>query len=100
MVGFSDAFIPGGFDPNSDVYLIANGLFPNGCYRLARVDVAHRSATLHEIRAYAQVRQGICIMAILPYTQEIRLGVLGRGDHTIRFVNNDGTYMEKHLVLE
>jgi hypothetical protein len=100
MIGFNDAFVPGGFDSASDVYLVANGLFPNGCYRFSRADVTHKTANVHEVRAYATVSEGLCIMVLVPYTKEVRLGVLGRGHHLIRFLNGDGTYMEKQLTLE
>ena len=36
QVGINDAYIPGGFDSSSDVYVVTSGIFPNGCYRWNR----------------------------------------------------------------
>ena len=99
VVSLSDAYVPGGFDSNSDSYVIANGLFPNGCYRWKRSEV-NTSGNIHEIKSVASVSQGMCIMVLVPFTKEIRLGKLEAGNHTVRFVNGDGTYMEKQLVIE
>lgn len=100
IVGLSDAYIPGGFDSQSDVFIIANGLFPNGCYRWNRADVEHKQNNLHEVKAIASVSQGMCLMVLIPFTKEIHLGQLGSGEHTIRLVNGDGTYNDKKLTIE
>lgn len=59
QIGFSDAFIPSGFDSNSDTFVVANGLFPNGCYRWNEANVSHKESNLHEIKATATVSQGM-----------------------------------------
>ncbi len=100
QVGFSDAFIPSGFDSNSDSFVVASGLFPNGCYRWKESDVRHPSTNVHEIRASATVSQGMCLMVLVPFTKEIHLGKLSIGNHAVRLINGDGTYIEKQLNIE
>lgn len=100
-IGVSDAFIPGGFDSDSDAYVVVNGMFPNGCYRWKRADVTHNASDkTHEVRSVASVNQGMCIMVLVPFTQEVSLGKMDAGEHKVRFMNGDGTYMEKTLVVE
>ena len=100
VVSVTDAYIPGGFDSSSDVYVVANGIFPNGCYKWSRADVNHNGKTVHEVRSVAKVSQGMCLMVLVPWNREIRLGQIGSGRHQIRFVNGDGTYLEKNLEIE
>jgi len=100
QVGISDAFVPGGFDSDADAYVVASGVFPNGCYRWSKAEVAHVDTFNHEIKSMANVEQGMCIMVLVPFTKEIRLGKLSTGKHALRFVNSDGTYLQKTLVVE
>ncbi len=99
-IGVSDAFIPGGFDSEADAFVVVSGLFPNGCYRWKGGEVANTDAMTHEIRSKAVVSQGMCLMVLVPFSKEIRLGKLNSGTHTLRFVNGDGTYLEKSLKVE
>lgn len=100
VVGINEAFIPGGFDIYSDTYVIASGVFPNGCYRWSRADVRHIDSYVHEIRSVANVQQGMCIMVLVPFNKEIKLGRFSAGKHLLRFVNGDGTYLEKTMMVE
>ncbi len=100
QIGFSDAYIPSGFDSNSDTFVVASGLFPNGCYRWKEAKVNHTGVTTHEINASAAVSQGMCIMVLVPFTKEIHLGKLEKGTHQVRLMNGDGTYIEKTLTIE
>jgi hypothetical protein len=99
-VNINDAYIPNSFDSNSESYVIVNGLFPNGCYRWRRADVNHRTGNVHEVKSVAAVSQGMCIMVLTPFTKEVRLGKLEAGKHEIRFVNGDGTFLKKELIIE
>ncbi len=99
VVSLSDAYIPGGFDSETDAYVVANGLFPNGCYKWKGAQVKS-VGLVHEVKSTAAVSQGMCIMVLVPFTKEIHLGKLEVGKHTIRFVNGDGTYMEKTMLIE
>ena len=100
-IGINDAFIPGGFDSESDAYVVVNGLFPNGCYAWNRAEVNKDvEPNIHEVRSVATVRQTMCIMVLVPFTKELHLGQLEAGDHTIRFMNGDGTFIERNLHVE
>ncbi|RME14815.1 MAG: hypothetical protein D6797_07985 [Bdellovibrio sp.] len=103
LVGINSVFIPSGFDADSDVSVIVSGIFPNGCYKWKDAQVTHKKekgVLVHDIRSYASVNQGMCIMVLVPFTKEIELGRLGAGHHKLRFISGDGTYLEKDLDIE
>jgi hypothetical protein len=100
-IGLSEVFVPGGFSPNTDSYVVVSGMFPNSCYRWSRADVTNTTPLNHEIRAIANVAQNtMCLMVMIPFQKEVELGHLQSGVHTIRFINGDGTYFEKTLTVE
>jgi hypothetical protein len=100
VVAINDAYIPSGFDSSSDAFAVVNGLFPNSCYRFRTAKVEHIGPALHEVRAYATVTEGLCLMVLVPYSKEVQLGKLAVGQHAIRFVSGDGTFWEKSLTIE
>lgn len=100
VVGISDVFVPGGFDSESDAYVVASGIFPNGCYRWKNAQVTSTDKFHHEVKSTALVSQGMCLMVLIPFTKEVRLGKLESGDHQLKFINGDGTYLEKTLKVE
>lgn len=100
QVGISGAFIPGGFDSNSEAYVIVSGVFQNGCYRWSRAETTNRDEFNHEIVSMATVTPGMCIMVLVPFQKEVRLGKLATGKHSLKFLNGDGTYLEKSLNIE
>ena len=100
-INVSEAFIPGGFDSSSDVYAVASGVFPNSCYSWSGANVEHvDGSNVHNVRAEARVSQGYCLMAMIPFQKEVRIGQLEAGEHKIRFVGGDGTYLEKTVQIE
>ena len=100
QIGAADAYIPSGFDSNSDAFAVESGIFPNGCYHWDHAEVNHVNATTHEIRSFAKVQPGMCIMVLIPFHKEVQLGKLAVGTHAIRFMSGDGTYFEKQLTIE
>ncbi|MEN0059435.1 MAG: hypothetical protein AAGB31_11420 [Bdellovibrio sp.] len=100
QIGLSGVYVPGGFDSASDVFVVVNGIFQNGCYRWKRADVDHRDTYFHEIKSVASVSQGMCLMVLVPFQKEVRLGRFVEGKHILRFDNGDGTYFEKSLIVE
>lgn len=100
VISVSDVFIPGGFDSEADAFVVASGMFPNGCYRWKGSEVKNVDAMTHEVQSTATVNQGMCIMVLVPFSKEIRLGKLQTGNHTLRFLNGDGTFLERTLQVE
>lgn len=98
-VGISDAYIPR-IQANSEAFVVVNGLFQNGCYRWSRATVDHLANNLHEIRTFAKVQPGMCIMVLIPFTKEIPMGRMNAGTHRLRFLNGDGTYLEKQVKVD
>lgn len=94
----STALIPSGFD-NREPVAILGGLFPNSCYSWVRADVKQKDTFTHEVQAIARVQSGMCLMVMIPYSQEVELGEFAPGQHTVRFLNGDGTYIEKSIEV-
>ena len=99
-IGLNSVYIPGGFDSNSDVFVVVNGIFPNGCYKWGRAEKKDVDTFNHEISSVAEVSQGMCIMVLVPFQKEVRLGKFAAGKHNLRFLNGDGTYIERSMVIE
>ncbi|MFN8792160.1 MAG: hypothetical protein ACK5Y2_11960 [Bdellovibrionales bacterium] len=100
VIGVSDVFVPGGFDSEADTYVVVSGILPNGCYRWNGADVSSPGTFSHIIKSKALVSQGMCLMVLVPFTKEVRLGQLPSGEHKLRFVNGDGTFMERSMKVE
>lgn len=100
QIGINGVFVPGSFDANTEAYVVVNGVFPNGCYKWGRADIANVDAFNHEVKSIATVTQGMCIMVLVPFQKDVRLGKLAQGKHTLKFLSGDGTYLEKTLTIE
>lgn len=100
QIGINGVYVPGGFDSASDVFVVVNGIFQNGCYKWKRADVNHKDGYTHQIKSIASVSEGMCVMVLIPFQKEVRLGKFAPGKHTLRFENGDGTYLEKSMVIE
>lgn len=100
VIGVTDAYIPSGFDSGSAAFVVVNGMFPNSCYKLKDIEVKSVGPALQELTSKANVTQGLCLMVIIPWHREVQLGQLAVGTHKLHFMNGDGTYMEKQIVIE
>lgn len=100
QIGLNGVYVPGGFDSGSDVFVVVNGIFQNGCYKWKKAEVTHKTTHFHEIKSIASVSPGACLMVLIPFQMEVRLGQFDEGKHTLRFDNGDGTYFDKTLVVE
>lgn len=88
-VKVGDLFIPKGFDDNDQTTLVVDGYLPNGCYRLDKAETKfdHDKKTI-TIEQFARIFPAPCILMIIPYRNEINLGVVPKGDYKV--VTNDG----------
>ena len=99
-ISVTDAYVPSGFDANSDVFVVVEGIFPNGCYHWGRADITESSSFVHEVRPIASVSQGLCLMILVPFTKEIHIGQLPAGANKILILNGDGSFLEKDVNIE
>lgn len=99
-IAINDAFIPRGLNSTTEAYVIVSGIFPNGCYKWKGATLKDISKFEHEVTSMATVSQGMCIQVLVPFSKEIRLGVLDSGSHTLRFLSGDGTFLEKTILIE
>lgn len=79
-------FVPQGFDDNDNVEVIAQGYFPDTCYRVghgkAEIDHEQRAVRL-EVSAYRYPGQ-MCIQALTPFIVPIKVGLLQQGDYKVK----------------
>ncbi|MBX3019756.1 MAG: hypothetical protein KF767_17855 [Bdellovibrionaceae bacterium] len=99
-IGVSEAYVPAGFDSTTEAYVIVSGMFNNGCYQWSRAEVRHVDDFNHEVSTFAKVSPGMCLMVLVPYQKEVKLGTLKSGKHIVRFVGGDATYLEKTFEVE
>lgn len=96
-----EAYIPGGFDSTAEAYVVVSGIFPNGCYKWKEARVEKADSSHHSVRVIASVKQGdICPRMLVPYMKEVSLGRLNSGSHEVKFLNGDGTFFTRSLVIE
>lgn len=90
-------FAPVGFDDNDETVVVLDGYLPNSCYKVADPeiikDLANKSIT---VQPKARFVGGICLMALIPYSTEVKLGVLPKGDYSL--VTNRGSATEALTV--
>lgn len=99
-VGVNGVYVASDVKSNTDVIVVVNGLFPNGCYSLGEPRIDHKSNFDHDIYTIAKVKQGICLRVLVPFTKEISVGKLAVGKHNLRFVADDGTSVEKIIDVK
>ncbi len=90
-------FVPTGFDDNDKAQVVVDGYYPNSCYRLEpsvlEVDLDKKLIT---IEAKARVVSGFCLQVLVPYSDVVELGILPRGQYTVR---TSDLRLEKTLVV-
>lgn len=90
-VASQDVFVPKGFDDNDQIEVVLDGYLPNSCYQLDSVtktiDEATKTITVQQM---ARVYPGQCLMALVPFTSEVKVGILSKGDYKI--VTNRGNF--------
>lgn len=81
---FETGFMPEGFDANDQVQFVAEGYFPDSCYKAARpeIEVSLTAERIH-VRPKALRYSGPCLDMIVPFHQVIEVGLLPPGNYTI-----------------
>jgi hypothetical protein len=81
---FATAYVPAGFDSNDNVQIVAEGTFPESCYRVddptVKVDQATKTIS---IEANGTKIDGYCFMYPTAFDQVINLGRINVGDYKI-----------------
>jgi hypothetical protein len=98
-VDSADVFIPEGFDDNDESVVVLDGFLRSGCYKLAQSE--HRldqQTGVITVTQYARKYPGPCVMALVPFTSEVRLGVLPQGQYQV--VTNDGLLSQRMTIKE
>lgn len=92
-------FIPKGFDSNDSVQLIVTGNFPNTCYSRNTSEVkVEGKKILIQVNSIEQKVKNICAMMLVPFKEEVNLGMLASGVYEI--VVNAGSKYEVKGALE
>lgn len=100
QLNVSSAFVLGThFDQES--YAIVSGSFNNSCYhwRYGESKLIPEDSRI-EVRSYATLNRGNCLMYLVPYSERVSLGILPHGQYQVRFINGDGAYFEKSLTID
>ena len=86
---FTTFYAPKGFDDNDNAQIVAEGRFPNTCYRQAAptVTIDQKTKTV-QIHPNAYIVPGVCLQMIVQYSQVINLGQMGHGDYKIQDSTN------------
>lgn len=100
QIGVNDVYVPSGFDSSTDAYVVVSGILMNGCYKWKEASVKNIDAFNHEITTMATVSPGMCLMVLIPFQKEVKIGKLASGAHNLKFMSGDGTYLEKKLTVE
>jgi hypothetical protein len=99
IVDIYDAYVPNGYDINSNVEVAINVFQPDDCHPWSGVLLTQNSPYIHEIRALLKVVPGLCFSKVTPLTKMLSLGRLVAGMHEVRFFKQDGTYIQKELYI-
>ncbi len=81
---FSGSYIPIGFDSNDQIQFVAEGVFPNSCYRKGPVEVViDEEAKRINLSSQSYVYSGMCLQVLVNYSKVINVGVLSPGTYSI-----------------
>ncbi len=92
-------FTPKGLDSNDNSVVVLDGYLPDGCYRITKPEVQVNDATKTiSFQARANYFNVPCIEALVPFTQEVELGMLSPGHYRIQ--SKEGREMGALLVAK
>ncbi|MBX3022459.1 MAG: hypothetical protein KF799_12370 [Bdellovibrionales bacterium] len=96
----TEVAVPSEVNKSTEAYVMMSGQFPNSCYKLSRTEVTHPDTFTHEIIAYAQILDEVCLMKIVDFTFEVELGILLPGEHTVIVQSGDGRVFQNKLLVQ
>jgi hypothetical protein len=99
QVAIEQAGVPEAPTRSESVVVMVAGQFPNTCYHWLGAEVNHVTEMIHEVRAVATVLEANCMMVLVPFREDINLGKLPSGVHTIRFYTEGDEYFERSLTI-
>lgn len=76
-VSYKNMYVPNGFDSNDAVQFVADGIFPNACYKIhqPRVWVEEKKKVIN-IEPKAYFYNGLCASVLIPFQQVINVGII------------------------
>ena len=84
-------YIPNGFDSNDNVQVVMSGIFPNSCYKTgstgSSVDL-QTNTVLVWAKSYDYSGAHICTQALVPFLQEVNVGILPPGTYKVKFAGD------------
>jgi hypothetical protein len=89
-------FTPAGFDSNDNTEVVVTGFLPNLCYQAPKstVSVVNGKITVSVVATKKINGLGFCTNIVVPYTEEIKIGVLDKGKYQIA-VNEKSNWEKK-----
>jgi hypothetical protein len=100
IANVSDAFVPASVEAHEAIPVTVSGMFPNNCYSYDTAQVSERDRFTQVVRVFADVKDSICLMRMTPFLHEFKMGPLAPGEHTVIFINGDGSEIERKLIVE
>jgi hypothetical protein len=83
------SYVPQGFDTNDNAQVVVAGEYPNSCFRVGHstysIDRLNKKIDI-EVTAYKS--EGYCLQVMVPFHQEVSLGLLEKGEWSIT-INQD-----------
>lgn len=100
MVPVTHVFVPSGFDANDNVEVVIQGFLPNLCHRAptAHVKVQGQKIEIMMSSLVYKLKSESCGQMIVPFTETVSLGVLGKGE--FHMVINSNSPWEKNESLQ
>jgi hypothetical protein len=83
-------FVPTGFDDNDNSEVVVHGHFRNSCFRVGKISstVDAERSVINVTATSLEYRGTTCLQVIVPFIQELKIGVLKAGNYTL-VVNED-----------
>jgi hypothetical protein len=90
----TNTFAPPGFDDNDNAEVVLQGNYISSCFRtgvpIVKVDQINFQIWIQSQTLYYQ--SSWCIRVLVPYTQEVDLGVLRQGLYTVNVADTQGRW--------